>query len=312
MAPAPTSTSWYQLIKDAGADFLEDKCPQLGAALAYYTVFSIAPLIVIVIAVAGMFFSDQAIQSQLDDQMKGFLGEEGAKVVQSMVAAASEPKRGTVAVVVGVIAMVFGATGVFIQMQDSLNTIWEVPSKAGSGIWGFIKSRLLSFGIVLGICFLLLVTMVVSAFLTALSTSYKDYIPGPDFVAHVLDVVVSLLMVSGLFAIIFKFLPDTAVAWRDVWFGSLVTGVLFVIGKYAIGAYLGTASIGSSYGAAGSLVIVLLWAYYSSQIFFFGAELTQAYATQRGTHIGGGAKAAKKKATVPGVSDEPLIVSRAT
>jgi membrane protein len=309
---AARSTSWLHLCKDAWTDFLDDKAPQLGAALAYYTVFSLAPLLVIIISVAGMVFDAKDVQTQLDTQLQGFLGSEGAAGVQAMVAAANEPKRGTVAIVVGVVAMIFGATGVFIQMQDSLNTIWEVPSKAGSGVWGFIKSRLLSFGIVLAICFLLLVTMVVSAFLAALSTTYSQYIPGPVAVAHGLDVLVSLLMVSGLFAIIFKYLPDVQIAWRDVWFGAFITAVLFVIGKYAIGVYLGTAGIGSSYGAAGSLVIVLLWAYYSSQIFFFGAELTQAYATQRGSHIGGGAKAAKRKATVPGVSDEPLIVSRGT
>jgi membrane protein len=303
--------AWFQLLKDAWADFLEDKAPQLGAALAYYTVFSLAPLLVIVLAVAGMAFGPDAVQKQLDTQLQGFLGEEGAKGVQAMVAVANEPKSGTVAVVIGVVAMIFGATGVFIQMQDSLNTIWEVPSKAGSGIWGFIKSRLLSFGIVLAICFLLLVTMVVSAFLAAMSTAYKDYIPGPDVVAHVLDILVSLLLVSGLFAIIFKYLPDVRIAWRDVWVGSLVTGVLFVIGKYAIGLYLGTASIGSSYGAAGTLVIVLLWAYYSSQIFFFGAELTQAYARQRGSHFGE-SEVAKQIAAVPGVTAEPLIVSRGT
>jgi membrane protein len=305
------SISWLQLFKDAGSDFLADKAPQLGAALAYYTVFSIAPLLVIVMAVAGMVFGPEAVQSELDNQMRDFLGSEGAEVVQSMVAAANEPKRGTVAIVVGVVAMIFGATGVFIQMQDSLNAVWDVPSKAGSGVWGFIRSRLLSFGIVLAICFLLLVTMVASAFLAALSSTYSQYLPGPVSVAHGLDLLVSLLMVSGLFAIIFKYLPDVQIAWRDVWFGALITAVLFVIGKYAIGVYLGTAGIGSSYGAAGSLVIVLLWAYYSAQIFFFGAELTQAYARQRGSHIGG-SKAAKKKAAMPGVTEEPLIVSRET
>lgn len=274
--------SWLQLFKEAGSDFLEDKAPQLGAALAYYTVFSLAPVLVIAVSVAGIVFGQDAVQLQLADQLVGFLGPEGAKVVQSMVAAASEPKKGTVAIVVGIATMLLGSTGVFLQMKDSLNTIWEVTPQPVGGVWGFIRSRLLSFAFVLAICFLLLVTMVVSTALVALSSTYRDIIPGPDAMAHAINEVFSLGLISFLFALIFKFLPDAQIAWRDIWVGALVTGVLFAIGKFGISTYLGTASIGSSYGAAGSLVIVLLWAYYSSQIFFFGAELTQAYARLRG------------------------------
>jgi membrane protein len=279
------TASWWRLLKTAASDWSEDKAPRLGAALAYYTVFSIAPLLVIAIGIAGFFFGADAVQSKLDEQLQGFLGRQGAEGVQAMIAAASKPRTGGFATVLGVAALVVGASGVFVQMKDALNTIWEVEPKRGQGIWGMVRDRLLSFAMVLAIGFLLLVTLFVSATLAALTNSLRDFIPGPDIVAHGLDLGVSLAVVTLLFALIFKYLPDAKVAWSDVWLGAAVTAVLFTIGKYAIGMYLGTASVGSAYGAAGSLVIVLLWAYYSSQILFFGAELTQAYARMFGSRI---------------------------
>lgn len=202
-----------------------------------------------------------------------------------MLAAANEPKKGTLAFILGIVAMVFGASGVFLQMKDALNTIWEIEPKPNAGLWGFLRNRLLSFTMVLAIGFLLLVSTLVSTALAGLSTAYRDYLPGPDWLAHVIDVIVSIGVTTVLFAAIFKYLPDVQIAWSDVWFGALVTGILFVIGKWAIGFYIGTASVGSAYGSAGSLVIVLLWAYYSAQIFFYGAELTQSYASLRGTNF---------------------------
>jgi membrane protein len=294
-APEPTASdskfdrkspaSWTQLVKEAVSDWLEDKAPRLGAALAYYTVFSIAPLLVIALAVAGRVFGDEAAKSQIDEQLAGLLGAEGAAAVQSMIAAANKPQAGAIASIIGGIALVFGASGVFGQMKDALNSIWEVEPKPGRGIWGVIRDRFLTFAMVLGIVFLMLVTLLVSATLAALTSSVTDYLPGPDVLANALDVAVSLGVVTLLFALIFKYLPDAEIAWKDVWLGAAVTAVLFTIGKYAIGLYLGTAGVGSAYGAAGSIVIVLLWAYYSSQILFFGAELTQAYARMYGSQI---------------------------
>jgi membrane protein len=277
--------SWVAVFKNAAWDWVEDKAPQHGAALAFYSIFSIAPLLVIALAIAGMFLDLDSVHTHLHQQLDDFLGADGAKLVESMLTAANEPKKGTLAVVVGIGAMVLGATGVFLQMQDALNTIWEVEAKPAAGVWGFLRNRLLSFAMILAIGFLLLVSTVISTALAGLSTAYRDYLPGPDWIAHIVDILVSIGVTTILFAAIFKYLPDVRIAWNDVWFGALITGILFVLGKWAIGFYLGTASVGSAYGSAGSLVIVLLWAYYSAQIFFFGAELTQSYATLRGSNF---------------------------
>jgi membrane protein len=200
-----------------------------------------------------------------------------------MVAAASRPKSGAIASLLGVAALLVGASGVFLQMKDALNTIWEVPARAGSGVWQTIRDRFLSFAMTLVVAFLLLVTLLISTILSAFTAAAKDYLPGPDVIAHSLDLFASFGVVTLLFALIFKYLPDTPIAWRDDRLGATVTAVLFTIGKYAIGMYLGAASIGSAYGPAGSLVIVMIWAYYSSQILFFGAEVTQAYARLNGS-----------------------------
>jgi membrane protein len=277
--------SWTAVFKNAAQDWVEDKAPQQGAALAFYSIFSIAPLLVIALSIAGMFLNPETVHTHLHQQLDDFLGNEGAKFVESMLTVANEPKKGTLAFILGIGAMVFGASGVFLQMQDALNTIWEVEAKPASGLWGFLRNRLLSFTMILAIGFLLLVSTLISTALAALSTAYRDYLPGPDWIALVIDILVSIGVTTILFAAIFKYLPDVRIAWNDVWFGALITGILFVLGKWAIGFYLGTASIGSAYGSAGSLVIVLLWAYYSAQIFFYGAELTQSFATLRGSKI---------------------------
>jgi membrane protein len=283
--PLQRPFSLWGLIRDTFRDWTEDKAARLGAALAYYTVFSIAPLLVIVLAIAGYFLGPDAVQGELHTQLSGMLGEEGATGVEAMIAAASKQTEGLLATIVSVVVLLLGATGVFTQMKDSLNTIWEVQPKPDRSWWGMIKDRFLSFAMVLGIAFLLLVSLVVSTALGAVMKIVGDVIPGPDAVAHVLDVVVSIGVTTLLFALIFKYLPDVRIRWKDIWIGALVTAVLFAIGKYAIGMYLGNAALASSYGAAASVIIVMLWAYYSSQILFFGAEFIEVYASMTGRRI---------------------------
>jgi membrane protein len=272
------------MLKQTVSDWLADKAPRLGAALAYYTVFSLAPLLVIALAIAGMFMGAQAVQGELHTQLQSMLGDDGARAVEEMVAAASKPKEGTLATVIGVVVLLFGASGVFGQLQDSLNTIWEVEPKP-RGVWGTIKDRFFSFAMVLGTGFLLLVSLVVSAAVNLIGGWMSSILPLPEAVLHVLNLVASFAVVTLLFAAIFKVLPDAVIEWKDVWVGAMATAVLFVIGKSLLGMYLGRGSVASAYGAVGSLVVVLLWVYYSAQIVFFGAEFTQVYARARGSQI---------------------------
>src|SRR5438874_9993078 len=262
------------ILKETVHEFSEDKTLRLGAALAYYSIFSIAPLLIIVTGVAGFFMGQEAVRERIQAQLTDLLGEQGTNAIVSMIGA---HKQGTnlLAIVIGVIVLLFGASGVFGQLQDSLNVIWEVQPKPGRGVWGFIKSRFLSFAMVLVIGFLLLISMVISTALSALTGALGNVLPIPGFVAHIANFVVFFLVTILLFAMIYKVLPDVRVKWRDVWSGAIFTALLFNIGKYALGLYLGRASVASSYGAAGSLVVALLWVYYSSLILFFGAEFTQ-------------------------------------
>jgi membrane protein len=274
-----------EVLKQTFSDWSEDKAPRLGAALAYYTVFSIAPLIVIVIAVAGIWFGHDAAQKQIMTQVGGLVGEQGAEGIGAMLEAANKPREGIIASVLAIITLIFGATGVFVQLQDALNTIWEVKPKPGRGIMGFIRQRLLSLAMVFGIGFLLLVSLVMSAGLAAAGKWLEGSMPGGEEVWHVVNFIVSFLVVALMFTLMFKYLPDVKVAWRDVWLGGAITALLFTIGKFALGMYLGKSSVASAYGAAGSLVIVLLWVYYSAQILFFGAEFTQVYANKFGKRL---------------------------
>jgi len=275
--------SWWEMLKMTYEDWSEDKAPRLGAALAYYTVFSLAPLLIIVLAIAGLMFDAETIRSQISQQTG--LGEQGKEGLAMLIAGAEKSDTGILATVLGVVAILFGATGVFVQMQDALNTIWEVEPKPGQGVWGFIKNRVLSFAMVLAIGFLLLVLLVVSALLHGLQEYLGHLMPIPGWAAQVLDIVVSFGGITLLFAMIFKYLPDVKIRWRDVWLGAAVTALLFTLGKFLLGLYLGRESIASAYGAAGTLVIIMLWAYYSSQILFFGAEFTQVYARSYGRRI---------------------------
>lgn len=275
--------SWWNLLKQTGGNFIADKAPQLGAALAYYTVFSLAPLLVIVLWIVGMVFGQEAAQGQISQQLHQFLGPQGAEGVETMIEYADQPGAG-VAGIAGIVALLFGASGVFGQLQTSLNSIWEVEPKP-RGVLGMIKDRFWSFAMVLGIGFLLLVSLVVSAALAAVTTFLGNVLPIPEAVAQGLNFVVSFAVIAMLFAMIFKLLPDVEIAWSDVWIGAAFTALLFTIGKFAIGLYLGHSAVSSTYGAAASIVIVLLWAYYSSQILFLGAEFTQAYARMYGSRI---------------------------
>jgi membrane protein len=284
--PAANQWSLWQIIKQALTEFSEDKCQRLGAALAYYTIFSIAPLLVIAVGIVGWVLHKQNVpadQNPVVKEVAGLIGGGGGDAIKTMVKHMSEqPKHGVVATVIGFVTLLFGATGVFGELQDSLNTIWEVMPKPGRTVMEFLRQRFLSFTMVAGVCFLLLVSLIVSAGLSAV-----QHLVGGAGVLHylwdALNVVISLVVISALFALMFKYLPDVKMEWKDTLVGAVATAVLFTIGKAAIGLYLGKASVGSAYGAVGSLVVLLLWIYYSSLIFLIGAEFTHVYACHRGS-----------------------------
>ena len=329
----------FSLLKQTFQEWLQDKAPQLGAALAYYTVFSLAPLILVLLAIVGVIFRDDPAGAwhKITQQMSYFLDPNAIQVVQNIAQKASEPGKSTVATIIGIalalfgasgvfgqlqdalntiwgvkarpaqgiwgflrarflsFAMVatvigialalFGASGVFGQLQDALNTIWGVKAKPAQGIWGFLRARFLSFAMVGGICFLLLVSLAIEALLKGFSHYVQSVLPGGIVIAVTVYLIFDFAVVVLLFAMIFKFLPDVQIQWRDVWIGAVITAVLFGIGKWLLGFYLGSGAAGSAYGAASSLITLLLWVYYSSQILLFGAEFTQVYAQQAGREL---------------------------
>ena len=278
--------SAWGLLRRTYDEWSADRAPRLAAALAYYTTFSLAPLLVVLIALAGLVFGTEAVRGQLDDQIRGLLGDDAAKAVQEMVqSATAHPSSGILATGLSLIALILGATGVFGELQDSLNTIWDVRAKPGRGLRGLLRDRLLSFGMVLAIAFLLTVSLVLSALIAGAGAFVGGHAGALAPLWHAIDGLVSISILTLLFAAIFKWLPDAEIAWRDVWIGAVVTSVLFTAGKIVLGLYLGRSSTVSVYGAAGSLVVLLIWVYYSAQILFFGAELTQVYANQYGTHV---------------------------
>jgi membrane protein len=278
--------SLWQVGKDTVAQWIEDQPFPLAAALSYYTLFSLAPLLIIVISIAGFAFGREAAQNQIVETVQGMIGQESAQAIQGMIENASDqPKTGMISTVIGIIALILGAGGVVGQLQTSLNTIWGVEPKPGQGVWGFIRQRFISFAMVLGIGFLLLVSLVVSAVVTGITEFVGTFFGGTELVAHALDLIVSFALITVLFAMIYKFLPDVKIQWGDVWIGAALTSLLFTIGKFLIGLYLGSSGVTSAYGAAGSLITVLLWVYYSALIFFLGAEFTQVYASQYGSGV---------------------------
>jgi len=272
------------LLKQTFSEWLEDKVPQLGAALAYYTVFSLAPLVLLLLAIVGFLFRNDPAGAwqKVTEQMSYFLDKSAIDVVQGIAQKASQPNKGVVATSIGILLALFGASGVFGQLQDALNTIWGVKAKPGVGIMGFIRSRFLSFAMVAGVCFLLLVSLVLESLLKSLSHYVQAMLPGGIVIALVVYSIFDLAVVVLLFACIFKFLPDVKIQWRDVWIGAVMTAIFFAIGKWALGLYLGSGTAASAYGAASSLITLLLWIYYSSQILLFGAEFTQVYAARAG------------------------------
>jgi len=265
-------------------EWLEDKAPQLGAALAYYTVFSLAPLILVLLAIIGVIFRNDpnGAWEKITEQMSYFLDESGVQVVQDIAKTAAKPAASFWATVIGVALALFGASAVFGQLQDSLNTIWGVKAKPGAAIWDYIRIRILSFAMVGGVCFLLLVTLTIEAVLKAFSSYLESSLPGGAAMAFVIYLTVDLGLVVLVFVGMFKYLPDVEVRWQDVIIGAAMTAFLFLIGKWALGLYLGSGAAGSAYGAASSLVTLLIWIYYSSQILLFGAEFTQVYANRYG------------------------------
>ena len=276
----------FKLLKATVTEWQEDKVPLWAAALAYYTIFSLAPLLLIAIAIAGVVFGEDAARGEIVGQIQGLVGKEGATAIQSMIQNAHKPgSGGTIATIVGVVTLLFGASGVFGQLQDALNTIWGVKPKPGQGIRSFLQARFLSFAMVLVIGFLLLVSLVLSAALAAISTFFNHLLPDVAIVGQLVNFVVSFAFITLLFAGIYKFLPDVNVAWKDLWVGAATTALLFNIGKFLIGLYLGSSGATSTYGAAGSLVVILLWVFYSAQLILFGAEFTQVYAKYRGSEI---------------------------
>lgn len=277
----------FSLLRQTFQEWLQDKVPQLGAALAYYTVFSLAPLILILLAIVGVVFRDDPAGAwdKITQQMSYFLDPSAVQVVQEIAQKASQPGKSTLATLIGIALALFGASGVFGQLQDALNTIWGVKAKPGRGIWGFLRARFLSFAMVAGICFLLLVSMALQAMLKIFSEYVQSVLPGGLAVALTVYLIFDFGIVVLLFAMIFKFLPDVKIQWRDVWIGAIVTALLFGLGKWLLGLYLGSGAAGSAYGAASSLITLLLWVYYSSQILLLGAEFTQVYAARVGREL---------------------------
>ena len=280
-------THFYQLAKQSVSAWIDDYAPSMGAAISYYTVFSIAPLLIIVIAVAGFVWGREAVQGEIVGQLTGLIGKEGATGIQALIESANQPTQGVVATVISTLVLIVGATTVFAELQSALDRIWQVPQvPKASGIWATLRTRLLSLGFILGLGFLMLVSLVSSAGIAALGGWAKGLLPGWAALLYVINLVFSVGFTTVLFAMIFKLMPQAQVSWRDVWVGAGVTAVLFEIGKTLISLYIGKSSVTSSFAAAGSLVVLLIWVYYSAQIFLLGAEFTWVYANSHGSRVG--------------------------
>ena len=274
----------YLLAKEAIKAWMDDYAPSMGAALSYYTVFSIAPLLLIVISVAGLAFGEDAARGHITAQLQGFLGEEGAVAIEGLLKSVSLQSRGLVGTIVGVVLLLVGATTVFAELQSALDRIWHAPERAKpKGLIGLLRARLLSFGLILGIGFLMIVSLVAGPAMSALGQWWAPVFEGREHVLEAVNFVVTLGVVIGVFAMIYKFMPSVPIGWRDVWVGAVVTAALFTIGKYLIGLYIGTSGVTTGFGAASSIVLLLVWVYYSAQIFLVGAEFTWVYAHRSGS-----------------------------
>ncbi len=278
---AALRTAWY-LVRESVSEWMEDRASRKGAALAFYTVFSLAPILILAIAIAGSFFGEQAARGEIVAQMRDLVGPDGAHAIQALIQNASHAGSGTRATLFGIATLFIGATSALVELKDDLDQIWHAPPELTRGFWYFVRKRLLSLGLILSLGFLLLVSLVLNAVLALLARVWGPRY-APDEMLEVLNPIVSFALVTLLFAIIYKILPAVRIAWRDVMIGALVTALLFSVGKYMIGSYLGSSAIGSTYGAAGSAILVLVWVYYSAQIFLLGAEFTKVYAHRYGS-----------------------------
>ena len=282
-AARPSLKTWWTLVKTAVSSWLADYAPSMGAALSYYTVFSLAPLLLIVVSVAGLVFGQDAVRGALFAQLQGLMGEDAAKAVQGLLASVNKPTQGIVGTVVGVALLVFGATTVFGELQDALDRIWRAPARKKGGLWSLVRARLLSFGMILGLAFLLMVSLVLGAALSALGKWWGPAFGGWETLLQIVNLLVGFGLTTAVFAMIYKMMPRVHVRWHDVWLGAVVTSLLFTVGKFLIGLYIGKSGVASGFGAAGSLVVIFIWVYYSAQIFLLGAEFTWVYAKTQGS-----------------------------
>jgi membrane protein len=274
----------WRLVKSAVSAWVEDYAPSMGAALSYYTVFSLAPLLLIVISIAGLIFGADAARGEIFGQLRGTMGDDAARAVEGLLASVSKPAEGITATVIGIAVLLIGATTVLGELQNALDRIWRAPGRAKpSGLWSMLRTRLLSFGLILGLAFMLMVSLVLEAAMAAAGKWWGSFLGGWELTAQVLNVLAGFALTAVVFAMIYKLMPRVRVLWSDVWLGALVTSLLFSVGKFLIGLYIGKSSVASGFGAAGSLVIVLVWVYYSAQIFLLGAEFTQVYARTFGS-----------------------------
>ena len=280
----PFKQGW-QLVKQALKAWSDDYAPSMGAALSYYTLFSIAPLLLIVISVAGFIFGDEAVRGELTGGLQFLMGEEGAKAIEGLLASVSEPKEGIIATLIGIFVLLLGATTVFGELQNALDRIWRAPARENvSGLWRLLRSRLLSLGMILGIAFLLMVSLVFDAVLQGLGKVWGT--GALEAFAQALNLLIGFGLTTTIFALIYKLMPRARIEWHDVWVGAAVTALLFTLGKFLISVYIGRSAVASSFGAAGSLVVVMIWVYYSAQIFLLGAEFTWVYAHSHGSRRG--------------------------
>ncbi len=275
----------WGLLRAAADSWVNDNAARLGAALSFYTIFALSPLFIIVIFIASLFFNRGSVREALFKELSGLIGARSTEALQSTLSSIAPHSQGVLASAIAIGTLLLTATGLFIELQSDLNTVWGVEAKPGQSIWSFVRNRLLSFAMVVAVGFLLLVSLIISAVLAALGTYFSALVPGLGMVWLVANGFASFAVITLLFALMFKILPDVKIAWRDVWIGAVTTALLFTGGKFLIGLYLGRNSTVSAYGAAGSLVLLLLWVYYSAQIMFFGAEVTQAYANRFGAHL---------------------------
>lgn len=278
--------SMFTVLKRSFKGFIEDNAFKLSASLSYYTVFSLGPLLIIIISLAGVFLGREAVQGEIYNQLNGLVGSGAALQIQEIIRNIQQTEQGPVAATIGFIVLVIGATGVFIEMQDSINYIWSVKAKPAKGWLKFLLNRLLSFSLIISMGFILLVSLMVSALVELLNRQLANYFEDATlYLIYILNLVVVLLVISILFTVIFRILPDARIRWKDAFAGALFTAVLFLIGKFAIGFYLGRANLGLTYGAAASIIVILTWVYYSALILYFGAEFTKMYALMRGGGI---------------------------